>query len=626
MGKPLGGRVTVLFNNKTSQTKSDSGVGRGATVVRSLRGTLTPTYFSTGQTARMRELCGEPGPTYPDLLEALYYVQFYGIWVSCPSKNARYGGAYLTATGTKSLPGGMSSLPAAVSGGAETVTQITLIEKLGTGDGTTTSFGKTLSGLSGYIKNSVRILLVGTSLIGQTVTEATGTETIATTSQGSGSLIESSGVLSFTFTTAPTAGQVIEASYTFDLTQVNALALFMSRGPQADYIALENSYSTSTKLFTSAIYGYDSSGTAVLKETVDWSPIQGTEDGNGKAVYGPLLFNDGDDDYVRVYPVADATVTSFTKDSTYVPFAGGSRGDAVVASDVVSGFEKYASQRLYPADVIFDVTALTGVGTEFQTLRNGGVPGIGQATSKYLLPMSYETYSEAETDITSFPADRGIMVYWNWGLVNNQFNSNGNAWTPLMGEVAKKHADNFTYAFGGKAVSWYDENNVGGRLSSGRVLEMAYDIDSDVESDLIALGINPIIMDPSAGVMIRSERTTYTPLCDYAYGSYSGSLDYIVKHVINDVLPPQIDKFNDDSHRETVSDAIGGIIKPMTIRPRNVIYAYQVKCDGDNNDETVLANDQFVIQVAIQVTRMSRWIIITFINSNAGTDITLAFK
>jgi hypothetical protein len=282
--------------------------------------------------------------------------------------------------------------------------------------------------------------------------------------------------------------------------------------------------------------------------------------------------------------------------------------------------------RKYPADVIFDVTGLTEVGAQMTALRNGGVPGVGQATSKCLIAMPYEDKTAALAGATGLPQDRGIMAYWNWGFVSNQFNNNGNAWTSLMGEVAKKHADNFAYSFGGKAVSWYDENNVGGQLSSGRVLQMAYDIDGNDETNLLAAGINPIIMDPSAGVMIRGERTTYATLSDYSYGSYSGSLDYIVKHVINDALPAQIDKFNDASHRESVSSVVAGIIRPMTVRPRNVIYAYQIKCDDENNDETVLANDQFIIEVAIQVTRMSRWIVVTFINSQAGTDITLAFK
>ncbi len=607
-------RIQIVLNNKTAQTKADSGNGVGAVAVRSTRGTSLPTYFSPGQTQRLIEMCGDPGPLYPDLLEALEYVQSYGLWVSCPSLNGRYGGVAVTPTGTKKLPGGFSAIPAAG------LTQVTLFETLGIGDGTTTAFGKTLLGgatgmAADYVNLSVRIVEAGTVLTGQSVSDA-ATEAITATA-GTGTYVRVTGVLSFNFTTAPTAGARIEASYTLNLSALGAYALLISRAPQADYLTVKNTMATD-HMFTSALFGYDSSGAAVSKETKSWSLVQGTLDKFGQSAFISDVFNK--DDWVVPYLVSAVTTPTFSGDATTIDFGGGSRGDAISGSDLATALQAFTQARTYPADVFFDATALPEVATQFAALRTNN-----QKYSKYILPTPYATDPTAAQTYTPTVSDRGIKLFWNWGLVTNTWNNNGSAWTPLTGEVAKNHADVIVGAFGGMAVSWINENGWGGQLTSGRVLEMLYDPDETTTDAITANGLNPIIRDPSYGTMILSEVTTDRSNSDYSYGSYSGTLDYIIKNIVNNVLPYQIEKFNDDAHRLKVKTRCDRLLSGLQVPPRNVLYAFATKCDATNNTVDVMNMEQFKLDVAIQVTRMSRTIIATFISSPTGTDINLAF-
>jgi hypothetical protein len=171
------------------------------------------------------------------------------------------------------------------------------------------------------------------------------------------------------------------------------------------------------------------------------------------------------------------------------------------------------------------------------------------------------------------------------------------------------------YSYGGRAVSWGDENNVGGQLTGGRIIKMLHDASSDETKEMDRKRINPIIQQELFGPMIASRRTTDTSESDYSYTDYSAIVDYCVERLINEVLPYQITKFNDDVHRADVATRAELIIKPLTVVPNNVIREYAIKCDSENNDDEVMARQEFVLTVGIKVTPKSEIVILNFINA-----------
>jgi hypothetical protein len=133
--------------------------------------------------------------------------------------------------------------------------------------------------------------------------------------------------------------------------------------------------------------------------------------------------------------------------------------------------------------------------------------------------------------------------------------------------------------------------------------------------------INPIVLNELFGPMVASRRTTDTGDTDYSYSDYSMLIDYAIERIVNEVLPYQLIKFNDDNHRAVVRAKAELILKPMTQAPNNVIRDYAIKCDSENNGDDVLTRQEFVLTVAIKVTPKSEQICFNFINSAQGGSV-----
>jgi hypothetical protein len=190
-----------------------------------------------------------------------------------------------------------------------------------------------------------------------------------------------------------------------------------------------------------------------------------------------------------------------------------------------------------------------------------------------------------------------------------------------MGEVASRYADARVFSYGGRAVAWGDENQVGGQLNQGRIVKFLYDAKEDEMKQLDKYRVNPIVLNELFGPMVASRRTTDTSETDYSYEDYSMIIDYCVERIINEVLPYQLIKFNDDNHRAVVRAKTELILKPLLQAPNNVIRDFAIKCDGENNNDDVLTRQEFVLTVAIKVTPKSEFILFNFINSAQGGSV-----
>ena len=190
-----------------------------------------------------------------------------------------------------------------------------------------------------------------------------------------------------------------------------------------------------------------------------------------------------------------------------------------------------------------------------------------------------------------------------------------------MGSIAIRHSDAISLSYGGLATAWIDENGVGGQLNGTRLIRGLADPTEEQLKLLDENRINPVIYDDTYGPMILSRRTTYTDYSDYSFNDYSGIIDYCVKNIIKNALPYQIVKLNDASHRSIVRNRIDAILRPLTVAPYNVLRAYAIKCDSENNNDEVMANEEFIVEVAIQVTSKSRTIKLVFINTAQTTTV-----
>jgi hypothetical protein len=600
-------RVKVNYDVRSSKVFDTTGAV-GGTVIRAPRGTEEPTYFSPGQTKRILDLLGTPTPDYPDILEVIQYNNSYPIWVSAPSVNGLHGGVHLTANGIKQFTGGISAAP-------NNFTAFTAKETLGTGDGSTSSFGITLTDIDYYTALSVKILVDGTELTNGSITSGgVNTEDISY-DEGTGSLDTSTGALSFNFSTPPAQGAKVSVEYTVDYSGLVYFSLY-SRAPEADTLGLTASFDASTAEFTLNVYQQDNRGNYV---EIAGSPFtvsadQDAVNGYGNSIYVENVFEDND--FIRAKVNTDLTPSSFTDEDTIIAFAGGDRGDTVSGADLAGAYTHFQSTRKYQVDVFFDVTADGDIPAMYSTLRNSYAK-----YARYILPLPNESASDAQTTFGTYSLNnRGISIYWNWGEVTNPYSSRGNLLSPLTGRVAVKHADIIVRAYGGLAPAWIDENGMGGQLTGG-IVRMVYDPDQNTLQELDLARINPIVDEPGFGPMIVSRRTTQSNLDDFAFIDYSGAMDYIVKNVLNNVAPYQIVKLNDATHRDIVRAKTNAIVTPMLNPPYPVVFDALVKCDEENNNEDVQNREEFVLTLGIQFTRKSRMFIFNIVNTNVGVNL-----
>lgn len=612
-------RIKLRLNDKTQKVLPSTGTGTGFTAISAPRGKEEPIYFSPGESDRIINNYGTPGKDNREILEALYYNETYPIYITAPALNGKFGGASINLTGVVAFDEGSLtdnvSDPAIISQGKD----------LGVGDAVTVTFNETFtSDLGDYNADSLIINVDGVPTDALEFVDTASGQTFSITGGDldglAGTIDTDAGTLAVTFPTAPVVGAELTVSWTV-LTA--SMIFIVNSGAQVDDLGVEANYDDTTDLLTIDVLRKAAAGTysTVIDGPVEVSLDPESIDGFGISNY---ILNVLDSDFFEV-TVADTALeadwSSFVATTVPVDMAGGDRGDTVDGATLAAGYEYAKQTNKYLVDVFFDATANSSIPAVLNTLRDSY-----HHFSRFLFPLPAVDVDDAKTAFTALSiSNRGLSCYWNWGIIRNLYSSSGNVVSSLMGEVAKKHADTIIGGFGGMAPAWIDENGMGGEMSSGRIVEMLYSADEAQLEAMDNARFNPIVQDPVYGILIKSRRTTQLALTDYSFIDYSGAADYILRNVIQQVLPYQLIKFNDTPHRDSVSTRTRNIIAPMTLTPTNVIYDYAVKCDDENNSGDVLDREEFVLSVAVQFTRKSRTIIFNFINTPVSSEIEEAF-
>lgn len=613
-------RIRVNLFNKSFTVGPDMATGQGATVIPADRGPLVPVKLNRGETERIRMLFGA---NRYEVLEAIAYNNRYPVWISAPHSGGAFGAMLLTDDGLKPCPLSFSGDPNTLS-----FTNLWLQFLAGISDGATEAWAVSFNADlfpepdGNYIPRGS--LLIDDESFDATFVWDSGTNgyTFTVAGKGNGTVLfnGSSAIIDFVFTTgqAPERGIPVSFRVTTDTSQLDfkVYAIVGMRFPCEDFIAAAVYKSTiegnlildlhqKRKGVYLAIGGYP----------VEISLTPGTVNGSGVLIYAPQLLRQ--DDLIYVLPnmnePLDWDVWTGGNDDL-VDFTGGFRGAKCTGNLLVEGWEQFKEFKKHPADIYFDTTGDPLIAPQFSALR-AEIP-----YRRFLFP---QPMGMKANEIIAPPMvqNRGICTFWGAAFILNMFEPTGNLLSTLMGEVASRYADARVFSFGGRAVAWGDENQVGGQLNQGRIVEFLYDAREDEMQQLDRFRVNPIVLNELFGPMVASRRTTDTSETDYSYSDYSMIIDYCVERIVNEVLPYQLIKFNDDNHRAVVRAKAELILKPLTQAPNNVIRDFAIKCDSENNNDDVLTRQEFVLSVAIKVTPKSEFIHFNFINSAQGGSV-----
>ena len=612
-------RIKTIFDNRSQKSIPSAGTGLGATVIQSTRGAKKPVFFAQGETAKILNLFGVPTTKNPELLEAIEYNKSYPMYISAPSNLGKSAAVLFGPTGSSVLGDAIN-------------TQIT-------NDLANLSLYSKLSSISdseftGELGQIDDIILDGSSVIQTlnltvdgvkeiiTLTESEGVYSIAGDNLTSGTLTLASGVISLEFSTGTTSGSVIEVEYAIDVS--SSFGILALKGPSDEsYLRAKFTAITVNDLdaFEMALQIKNIKGVFVdsVESPITFSLDPDHENGYGENIYIDNVFEDSS----FFIPITQngADFSAFTDDSSYSPFENGYRGGEFGSLEIAEGYTYFESPRIYPVDVFFDATQDETVPAIYSNLRENF-----QKYSRFILPVP--KMSVADAILWTMPvSNRGISFYYGYFYLMNLYGSIPKILGIPIGEVAKKHADIMLNAFGGLAPAWFDENNMGGQLTGGRILETIYDPSEDQLKALDEARINPIILNSSVGALIVSRRTSLSgSLSDWSFIDYSGAMDYIIKNVSTLVLPFQIVKMNDSNHRTIVRSKTEAILQPMTVNPINVVREFMIKCDSKNNSDEVLSREEFKLDLAVKFTPKARTIIFTFINTPQGSKVSEMFE
>lgn len=613
-------RIQNIFDNRSQKSIPSAGTGLGATVIQSKRGPKKPVYFAQGETAKILNIFGVPTSENPELLEAIEYNKSYPIYISAPSNLGKSAAIAFGPTGSETLGDAVNTEKTNDLSNLSLFSKMTALSD--------TSFSGTLGQTEDIIKDeegaieTFIITINGVEVPDLVLTESSGVYTISGTGLNSGQLTLDTGLVALEFSEGTDDDSVVEVEYVVDISR--NYGVFALQAPcDTGYLKAKISAVTVSEkdAFEITLMIKNTKGVYVDKtdSPITFSLDPEHENGYGENIYIDNVFEDSS--YFTPITLNGADFSSFTDDTSYQVFENGYRGGKFGALEITEGYAYFEAARVYPIDIFFDATQNDAVSSIYANLRENF-----QKYSRFILPVPKMSVSDA-ISWTMPVSNRGISYYYGYFYLSCIYGSTSKVLGIPMGEVAKKHADIMLNAFGGLAPAWFDENNMGGQLTGGRILETIYDPSEDQLKALDEARINPIILDSSVGAIIVSRRTSVSgSLSDWSFIDYSGAMDYIIKNVSTQVLPYQIVKMNDSSHRNIVRSKTDSILKPMTVSPNNVIKDYYIKCDSENNNDDVYAREEFRLDLAVKFTPKSRTIVFTFINTPQGSDVSEMFE
>lgn len=593
-------RISVLLNDQSAVTLPVVG-SVGATVLSASKGPETPIFFAPGQGNRIRTIYGQPSAAHPGIWDAIEYNNQFPLRISAPSSNSYHGGAIVRPTGTEAFDGG---LPSDQVSSFDALPQA---KNMGVGDGAETAFTATVGNTTDANEDSFEIVIDDTPENIASTDNGDGTWSLSG-DNGTGTYESSTGSVIYTFSSAPASGALVDMSYTVDVS--DAYFILFDKRAAADDLAVM--VTNTDGVFSVNAFRKDGLSYSILNNyPKQVSIIEGAKDGFGSIIYAEDVF--AEDDLIGAVANDAVTFTTFTDDSANVDFGGGVRG-VTEGTDLVRGWQQFQQKNTYPTDIFFDTSADPSIPSQFDTLRKSF-----QKYSAYILPLPNESDTDAQSTKDTYSiSNRGIYFYWNWGQVRDGI-SGRKFWSTLMGRVATKHAQMFN-VYNGLAPSWIDENNHGGQLGGG-ILKMAYDPSETAKKSLDEGQINPIVFDPQYGVMITSQRTSLTSLSDYSWIGHSRVADFIIKNIVEQVLPYQLTKLNDTDHRTRVKSKADSIIDPLSKAPYNLLRDYVNICDETNNTDDVLSRREFILETQIKFTPFSEYVKFVFTNVDQSVEI-----
>jgi hypothetical protein len=245
---------------------------------------------------------------------------------------------------------------------------------------------------------------------------------------------------------------------------------------------------------------------------------------------------------------------------------------------------------------------------------------------KFSFGISIVPYNLTPQDAVDYRKSLGldtdkIALYHNWEQIRDVLGTNSFVWVSGVGKIGAAFA-RMEDIYDAESPAGVNENGIGGQLgalSPYSSIQVQYDYDDLDLRNLDDAQINPKMLDPLYGLIIKGDRTLKVVKGDTSFIGARRLYNYILSNIIDQVLTLQEFRLNDGFHRAKMAGFCTQIIQP--ILNAGYLREAQIICDDTNNTDEVLNRREFVIDIYVKVTPNSQFIRLNFIRLSQTQSI-----
>lgn len=210
------------------------------------------------------------------------------------------------------------------------------------------------------------------------------------------------------------------------------------------------------------------------------------------------------------------------------------------------------------------------------------------------------------------------FYFGNWQYIRDDFN-NSKAWVSNIGFIAGQWARAILQSDGSGFITAAGEGL--GQISGWTHIKMETEAISRTEYlELDEANVNILVFDKQYGLMIVGDKTSQATLSDTSFIKNSFGYSYILENVGKLVLESKVWKNNNDLTRLLAKSQVELIVNPLVAN--GWLRQVYVKCDSDNNNDAILAQNKFVLDIYEKVTPNIQKIMFNFVQ--VGQTQTIA--
>lgn len=304
--------------------------------------------------------------------------------------------------------------------------------------------------------------------------------------------------------------------------------------------------------------------------------------------------------------------------SNSVRLTGGNKGATATDTDITRCWSFYKKAKRYPIKSFMNIYGDTA---SFNSIKD-----LVTNYQKYSFGISIVPFNLTPQDAVDYRKSLGLdtdkmALYHNWEQIRDVLGTNSFVWVSGVGKIGAAFA-RMEDIYDAESPAGVNESGIGGQLgalSPYSAIQVQYDYDDLDLRNLDDAQINPKMLDPLYGLILKGDRTLKVVKGDTSFIGARRLYNYILSNIIDQVLTLQEFRLNDGFHRAKMAGFCTQIIQP--ILNAGYLREAQIICDDTNNTDEVLNRREFVIDIYVKVTPNSQFIRLNFIRLSQTQSI-----